>query len=577
MIYGLDRADHLRLDRRITIISLVIFLLFLGIVIRLFWLQIVLHKNFVAIAEKQHVVVTTVDPARGEIFARDHTNISSKDLYPLAANKIYYEVYVDPSKVSQPQNTADALAQALDLRSEDIIERLKKTADNYEPIKHKVTEEQLAAVQKIQLPGIHFQKEVWRFYPDKDIGAQLLGFYGVQDDKKRGVYGLESYWNNELSGQGLTSKFERTLKNGLVPDADTAGSVVDGADIILTIDRTIQYQACRALDRAVATLGAEDGSLVIMETETGRILSLCNSPSFDPNNYGEVEDVKDFNNNAVYEAYEPGSAFKVVAMSIALDNGQVTPSTTYEDTGVVKLAGFSIKNSDKLAHGLVTMTGVLEKSLNTGMIFATQNVENKTFEKYIKNFGFGQLYNAQMDQESKGDISSLAKSGEIHKATASFGQGITVTPLQLVSAVNVIANDGKLMQPYIVEETRYPDGHVVKNEPKVLRQVIKPQTASQVGAMMVSVVDNGFGKKAGVPGYYIAGKTGTAQVAENGAYGGKTVQSFVGFGPVEKPRFTMITKLTNPSGAGWAESSAAPLFGEIASFLMKYYQIAPSR
>jgi cell division protein FtsI/penicillin-binding protein 2 len=556
---------------------LVIFLLFVGIAARLFWLQIVLHQNFVALADKQHVVVSTVDPARGEILARDHTNVSQEDLYPLAANKVYYEVYVDPSKITQPQNTADALAGALGLQSADIIERLKKTADNYEPIKHKVTEEQLAAVKKIALPGIAYKKETWRFYPDKDIGAQLLGFYGVRDDKKQGIYGLEAFWDKELSGQSITSKFERTLKNGLVPDTADATGVVDGADLVLTIDRTIQYQACRALDRAVASLGAENGSLVIEESATGRILSICNSPSFDPNNYGEVSNVSDFNNNAVYEAYEPGSAFKVIAMGIALDSGKVTPSTTYEDTGVVKLAGYSIKNSDKLGHGTVTMTGVLEKSLNTGMIFATQNVPNPVFEKYIKNFGFGQLYNAQLDQEVKGDISSLAKQGEIHKATASFGQGITVTPLQLVNAVNVIANDGKLMQPYIVEEVRYPDGRVVKTQPKVLRQVIKPQTASQVGAMMVSVVDNGFGKKAGVPGYYIAGKTGTAQVAENGAYGGKTVQSFVGFGPVDKPRFTMVTKLTNPSGAGWAESSAAPLFGELASFLMKYYQIAPER
>ncbi len=577
MIYGLDRADHLRLDRRITIVSLVIFLLFIGIAARLFWLQVMLHQNFVALADKQHVVVSTVDPARGEILARDHTNVSQEDLYPLAANKVYYEVYVDPAKITQPQNTADALAGALGLQSADIIERLKKTGDNYEPIKHKVTEEQLAAIKKINLPGIAYKKETWRFYPDKDIGAQLLGFYGVRADKKQGIYGLEAFWDKELSGQSITSKFERTLKNGLVPDNSVADGVVDGADLVLTIDRTIQYQACRALDRAVASLGAENGSLVIEESATGRILSLCNSPSFDPNNYGEVSNVSDFNNNAVYEAYEPGSAFKVIAMGIALDSGKVTPSTTYEDTGVVKLAGYSIKNSDKLAHGTVTMTGVLEKSLNTGMIFATESVPNTQFEKYIKNFGFGQLYNAQLDQEVKGDISTLSKNGEIHKATASFGQGITVTPLQLVNAVNVIANEGKLMQPYIVEEVRYPDGRVVKTQPKVLRQVIKPQTASQVGAMMVSVVDNGFGKKAGVSGYYIAGKTGTAQVAENGAYGGKTVQSFVGFGPVDKPRFTMVTKLTNPSGAGWAESSAAPLFGELASFLMKYYQIAPQR
>jgi len=577
MIYGLDRANHLRLDRRITIVSLVIFLLFLAIVVRLFYLQIMMHSTFVALAEKQHVRISTVDPSRGEIFARDHTNVSDEELYPLAANKVYYEVYVDPAKITAPENTADALAGALGLRSEDIIERLQKTADNYEPIKHKVTEEQLVAIKKITLPGIYFRKEIWRFYPDKNIGAHLLGFYGVRDDKKQGIYGLEAYWDKELSGQSVVSKFERTLKNGVVVDGAEASGAVDGVDLVLTIDRTIQFKACTALDRAVASLGAENGSLIIMETATGRILSMCNTPSFDPNNYGEVEQVSDFNNNTVYEAYEPGSAFKVVAMSIALDTGMVTPSTTFEDKGVIKLGGFAIKNSDKKAHGMVTMTGVLEKSLNTGMIFATQNVENKVFEKYIKNFGFGQTYQAQLDQESKGDISSLAKSGEIFKATASFGQGITATPLQLVTAVNAIANDGKLMQPYIVEEQRYPDGRSVKTQPKVLRQVIKSQTASQVGAMMVSAVDNGFGKKAGVPGYYIAGKTGTAQVAETGGYGGKTVQSFIGFGPVEKPRFTMVTKLTNPSGAGWAESSAAPLFGEIASFLLKYYQIAPSR
>jgi hypothetical protein len=193
---------------------LVIFLLFVGNAARLFWLQIVLHQNFVALADKQHVVVSTVDPARGEILARDHTNVSQEDLYPLAANKVYYEVYVDPSKITQPQNTADALAGALGLQSADIIERLKKTADNYEPIKHKVTEEQLAAVKKIALPGIAYKKETWRFYPDKDIGAQLLGFYGVRDDKKQGIYGLEAFWDKELSGQSITSKFERTLKNG---------------------------------------------------------------------------------------------------------------------------------------------------------------------------------------------------------------------------------------------------------------------------------------------------------------------------------------------------------------------------
>ncbi len=576
MLRSSEVADSGRINKRITILSIVILVFFLAIVTRLFWLQVLNYEHYADQATRQQRKIATVEATRGQIYARDHTNVGGSDLYPLAANKIFYEIFADPTKVTRPDNAAESLATLLDFKKEDLIDRLKKTDDQYELIKHKVPIDIKAKIEALKLPGIYSREEVWRYYPDKEIGAQLLGFYGYLNDDKTGTYGLEGYWDKQLAGTSWTGSWFKS-PNGSAIGGQNNDKAINGANLILTIDRTIQYQACKALDKAVQDLGASDGTVIIEETTTGRILALCNSPSFDPNSYNEVEDASRFNNNIVYDAYEPGSVFKVLAMAVAIDSGKVSPATTYDDTGMVKLAGFEIHNSDRKAHGVVTMTQVLEKSLNTGMIFATGDVPNAQFKKYMSNFGFGQRYNIEIDQEVAGDISSLSKQGQIHKATASYGQGITVTGLQLVNAVNAIANHGKLMQPYIVEEVKREGVAVEKHEPKVIRQVITPATASKVSAMMVSVVENGYGKKAGVPGYFIAGKTGTAQVAENGKYGDKTIQTFVGFGPVSNPRFTMVTKLTNPKGADWAEASATPLFGEIAKFLMNYYQIPPER
>jgi len=577
MLRSAESADSGRINKRITILSIVILVFFLAIVTRLFWLQVLNYEHYADQATRQQRKIATVEATRGQIYARDHTNVGGSDLYPLAANKIFYEIFADPTKVTRPDNAAESLASLLDFKKEDLIDRLKKTDDQYELIKHKVPADIKTKIEALKLPGIYSREEVWRYYPDKEIGAQLLGFYGYLNDDKAGKYGLEGYWDKQLAGTSWTGSWFKSPNGSAIGGQNNNDKAVNGANLVLTIDRTIQYQACKALDKAVQELGASDGTVIIEETATGRILALCNSPSFDPNSYNEVEDASRFNNNVVFDAYEPGSVFKVLAMSVAIDSGKVTPATTYDDTGMVKLAGFEIHNSDRKGHGVVTMTQVLEKSLNTGMIFATGDVPNNQFKSYMSNFGFGQRYNIELDQEVAGDISSLSKQGQIHKATASYGQGITVTGLQLVNAVNAIANHGKLMQPYIVEEVKHEGSPTEKHQPKVIRQVITPSTATKVAAMMVSVVENGYGKKAGVPGYFIAGKTGTAQVAENGKYGDKTIQTFVGFGPVSNPRFTMVTKLTNPKGADWAEASATPLFGEIAKFLMNYYQIPPER
>lgn len=576
-MYGADWSNHRLIDKRLKFFSLFMTLLFTSIILRLFWLQVMVHEYYRDLADKQHLSNTEILAKRGEIFARDHTNNEQTDLYPLATNKVYYEVYVNPAEISKPQNTVDSLAGALGLDATSIVERVQKVGDVYEPIKHKVTDKELEQVKKIDLPGIYWKEEVWRYYPDKEVGSHMLGFFGYQDNAKKGKYGLEGYWNDTLSGTSISAVVNRT-GSGNVMALDSLGldGGLDGSSLVLTIDRTIQYEACKQLDRAAITYGSRDGSLMIMEPKTGRILAMCNTPGYDPNDYNLVDDVKNYNNNAVYEAYEPGSVFKVLAMAIAIDDRKVTPATTYEDTGSVKFGDFEIKNADLLAHGTQTMTEVIEKSLNTGIIFATQGVSNSTFKKYMQDFGFGQKYDLHLDQISAGDITPLNNHGDINKATASYGQGVTATVLQITAAINALANGGLLMEPYIVEETIGATGERIKTEPKALRQVIRPETASQVAAMMVSAVDNGHTKKAGVEGYYIAGKTGTAQVPEKGVYTAKTIHTLVGFGPISNPKFTMVIKLYNPN-AMYAESTAAPLFGSLAKFLINYYQVPPER
>lgn len=575
------------------------------IVVRIFYLQIISHDYYFNLGLNQRAVVKDLKPERGRIFALTGGQ-SQGDLYPLAINKVYYEVSVDPSKITRPQNVSDIFASILgfdDVKKQETLDKIKKQGRFYELIAKEVPEEKVEELQRLfeelkldinkdkkpseQLKtlfdlGINFDKNVLRFYPDKELGAHILGFLGYGDDgmERVGKYGLESYFEKDLAGFSGQVIGEKDLAGRLV-SSDDGVAAKDGADIVLTIDRSVQYSACKSLEKSVAIHNAQSGTVIIMETETGAIKAMCNYPSFDPNEYNKVDDAIVYNNWAVYDSYEPGSVMKSIAMSIAIDQGKVTPDTLYDDKGEVKFAGgFVVKNSDLKAHGIVDMKEVLSSSLNTGMIFATSEVNNKIFEEYMKNYGFGEKTGLLIEQEGSGDISALSKSGDIYKATASYGQGLSVTPLQMVSAINAIANQGELMKPYIVKEIRYINGDKKEFNPNTLRRVIGKSTAAQISAMMVHVVDVGHSKKAGVEGYYVAAKTGTAQVANPNTgryYTDRTIHTVVGFAPNEDPKFTMITKLNYPKTAAFAESTAAPLFGEIAKFLLEYYQIAPSR
>lgn len=439
--------------------------------------------------------------------------------------------------------------------------------------------------KKVLINGLGQISREYRYYPEKNIGSNLLGFVSfISDDdlSGKGNYGLEGTYDDILTGRAGSMKGERSANRTAILGGRDYQQQTNGSDLILTIDRSIQNIACSKLSATVIKHQADGGSVVIIEPKTGAVLAMCSAPDFDPNNYHLVNDLKQFNNQPTFEAYEPGSIFKAITMAIGIDQGKVSPQTTYNDAGWLMIGKNKINNSDFKGRGIVNMVKVLQDSLNTGMVFVLRQIGLDNFRASVKDFGFGQKTNIDLSSESAGSLNNLyQKFGqEINAATASFGQGINVTTLQMAMAFGALANDGKLMQPYLVKEIINPDGNRIKTQAHMVRQVVSPETARTVGGMLVNVVEDGHGQRASVDGYYVAGKTGTAQVPRKDGRGyltGVNIGSFAGYAPVENPIFVMVVRIDHPRGVVWAESSAAPLFGEIADFILKYKQVPAQR
>lgn len=614
-------------NSRINIILAIIFLFGLVALYQLYSLQVFGHERYAVLALKQQQVYSKLEPQRGRIFIQDTKEESlGGELFPLATNKKFALVYAKPVEITRAPEVADGLYEifnrqqvekevddllAMDdelkaageqfaqikreaeikLRKEKVINNyltvLSKHNDPYEPIAKKVDDETLNKLMEMKLQGIDYIMEEHRFYPEKNIASNFIGFVGFAGDERRGLYGLEGFFNEELSGKAGSFRADKNAKGDIIIiNEQEYDKPEDGSDLILTINRSIEFEACRKLNEAVLRHGAEGGSVIIMEPQSGAIIAMCSSPDYDPNAYQEVKEINNFNNPAIFHQYEPGSTFKTITMAAALDQGKVTPNTTYEDKGAVMIEGWPkpIKNSDydsSGGHGIINMNEVLEKSLNTGAIFAAQKVGAPLFAKYIKDFGFGEKTGIELETETPGDINNLSgnKIRPINAATASFGQGLTATSLQMITAYAAIANGGILMKPYLVKEIVNPSGARSVTTPKQIRRAISERAATLLTAMLVNAVENGHAQRAKVPGFYVAGKTGTAQVAaaDKRGYSDKTIHTFIGFAPIDEPKFVMLTKLDDPKDARFAESTAVPLFGEIAKFVLEYYQIETER
>lgn len=553
------------------------------ICLRLFVIQIIQHDMYQALASGQHDLYKQLYPERGSVFAHDNKD---GELVPLITNQQLGFLFADPRHVTDARSTVESIAKILkwdQTRIDLLTERLGQKEDPYEPIQHGISQIDQEKITNLKLSGIQFIRETSRIYPEGKMGGHILGFLGSdKDGKKVGRYGIEGYFEDILAGSSGYLQSERDIAGRMIAIGNNSiKPAVNGSDIVLTIDHTIQFKACALLKASVLRHGAAGGSVIIVDPKTGKIFAMCSEPDFDPNHYGDVKDVNDFNNSSIFDSYEPGSIFKALTMAAAIDAGAVTPTTTFNDTGSVMVEGWPkpIGNAEGKSYGVSDMTKVLEDSINTGMVFAMRAMGQDTFVNYVNKFGFGKETGIELEKESTGNINQLSKKAEVFRATASFGQGITTTPIQIVMAYAAIANGGTLKKPMIIDEIRHPDGSVEKRSPQDVTQVLSAKTSRIVGAMLVSVVEHGHGKKAGVSGYYIAGKTGTAQVSSsNGGYSeDNTVGSFAGFGPVEDPRFAMIVRINHPRDVTWAESTAAPLFGDIASFLLQYFEVPPIR
>jgi len=573
-----DRVTSIQIEQRVRIglIGAVFLVLFMMVSEKLIEHQIFEYPHWSAAAREQHTISKTVPARRGKIFTDEKDDNS---LYPLATNVKLFDLMIVPNQVRQPELVVSKLMPYLENVEESVlIEQASSDKLYIPPLKRKLTEEEAAEIDELNLSGVYLVPEEYRYFPEETLAAQVLGF--VNRDGV-GQYGLEGYFNEELGGKsGFLEAELDTFGQQIALGKRSTVDPKDGLDLVITIDRPLQYYVEKELKAAVEQYEAERGSVIIMDPKTGKVVAMAAYPTFDPNNYNR-EPIEFFTNMNISQVYEPGSVFKVVTMASALDAGLVSPGTTYMDVGEVEVNDRVIRNSDLSAHGLQTMSQVLEKSLNTGIVFVVQKLGKNLFNKYLSKFGFFQPTGIELDGEVASNVKGIRDWSDVDLATMAYGQGIAVTPIQLVAAVGAIANNGRRVQPHIVDRILYPSG-AVSIDPVIAEEVISPQAAQLISAMMVNVIEKGHAKAAGVPGYHLAGKTGTAQMVNprTGLYydedWGTTIHNFIGFGPVEDPQFVMLTRLDKPKNVLYAAASAAPLFGKIAKFMLDYWRVPPS-
>jgi len=552
----MSSSTHLQVRWRINLIFAFIFLFSAAILGKLFFIQVLQGDFYKALAQGLHILPTEKLEERGEIYFKNGESLAINWNWPL--------VFASPPKVEEPEETADVLSEVLNLDKDFILEKIQ--GENlYSLIKKRLTQEELELLKNKELKGIYFEEERGRYYPQEELASQLAGFLGAEGS---GQYGLEGYYNEDLRGNS--------------PGVDELRSSSPFADarvtnLTLTVDYEIQFLAEKLLANAKENLEIEEGQIIVIEPYSGKILALANFPNFNPNQYKDYAatgDLEIFQNGATQKIFEPGSVFKPVTMAAALNEGKITSETSYLDPGVIELDGWPIYNYEQRVYRgentpEITITNVLEKSVNTGAVWAWQQLGRELFFEYVEKFGIFEPSGIDLQEtcpENKELYEGWEQGRDINFATASYGQGIEMTPIQLIRAYSAIANGGKLVTPYLAENQR---------EPQLSEPIISSKTASQLTAMLISVVENGYAKSAQIPGYYVAGKTGTAQVPEGGGYSAeKTIQTFVGFAPAFNPQFLILIKLNNPQ-TKTAEYSAVPIFHDLAESIIRYYQIPP--
>ncbi len=565
---------------RIRFLSFIIFVASLLLVIRLFYLQIMKGGEYSEQADRQYATPASNAYNRGSIYFQEKNG----NYISAASLKSSYYLAISPKLIDNPELIYGKLNLLLPLDKGLFLKKSAQKDDPYEVVARGLEKTTAEKVTELKLAGVNVYKERGRVYPLNKLASHALGFVGYSKDsgdRLTGRYGLEKYYERILDRKpdGLYQNFFAEIFSNF-KQSIAEGLYESEGDIILTIEPTVE----RYLEENLALVsekwkGDKTGG-IIMDPKTGKILGMAALPDFDPNTYGKEKEGTVFANPLVENVFEMGSIFKPLTMAAALDAGVLTASTTYNDPGFLEIGGRRIQNYDGKSHGMVSMTGVLGKSLNTGAVFAMRKLGKDLFKRYMLAYGLGEKTGINLPNEAKGIIKNLNSAGEIEYATASYGQGISVTPVNMARALSALANGGVLVKPSLLSGVVHKSGFT-KYQPQVeQKRVLKEETSRQISNMLREVVDESLaGGKAKMEHYTIAAKTGTAEIPddEGGYYEDRYLHSFFGYFPVSNPKFLVFLYLENPKGIRYASETLTEPFVNIAKFLLNYYEVAPDR
>ncbi len=549
------------LKNRVIFYFAIIFILFIILALRLLWIQVINSAEYEHRALNQRMREFIVNSERGIIY----DNSGRK----LAVSLTAKTVVALPDNIINPKNTASELASLLNIDYDTIYRRITSDlAAVY--LQRKIDESLHNKLKEKNIPGIIFTDENKRYYPEHSLASHIIGFTSIDNN---GLNGLELSYNKFLSGKAGKIAIERDASGRTIPDGvDESVPGRDGYNVHLTIDEVIQYMAEKELKEADSVFNFSGGSAIVMDSQNGDILAMANTPTYDPNNFSKYPE-KTWRNRAINDVFEPGSTFKIITTAAALEEGVISENDILTDPGHIYVKGEEISCWSNVGHRRQTFAEVVKNSCNPGFVEVALKMSKETFYSYIRAFGFGSQTGVRLPAEENGILPSYERIGPVELATFSFGHGISVTPIQLVSAISAVANEGKLMEPRLVKKVDTGDEQDdIINEAVTVRQVISKETADKTKELLKQVVADGTGTKAAVEGYQIGGKTGTAKHYNDDLYD----SSFIGIVPTENTELVILVVLYDISGETYYGSqTAAPVFKNLTENILNYLNVKP--
>ena len=563
---------------RIRVVSFFVLVLGLLFGVKLFWLQVIHGHEYSEQADRQYITPEGAQFDRGTIFFKKKNG----ELVSAASLLRGFTLAINPKILTDEQAVFEKIKSIIPtVDQETFLAQAAKKADTYEEVATRITEDQAAQIKALKIPGVSLYRMSSRFSPSGTTAPHVIGFVSYKGNDLVGRYGVERSYNDVLSrtqSRLYVNFFAEVFSN--ITNLSSDESPVEG-DVITNLEPAVQNSLQNELELTRERWKSDRTMGIVMDPKTGKIIAMASTPGFDINNYRSESSVSIFNDPLVESAFEMGSIMKPIILAIALDQGAVTAETRYMDYGSVKVGDRTIRNFDHKGRGNVNMQIVLNQSLNTGMVYIMSQMERSKFRDQFINFGFGDKTGIDLPAEIGGITTNLKSNREVEYANISFGQGIAATPIGMIRAMAALANGGKIIEPHIVDSIEYMDGSKKEIPTKEIRQVIKPETSAEITRMMINVFDNYFDGAKKLEHYSIAGKTGTAQIADRttgGYYADRNMHTFVGYFPAYNPEFIIFLLNEYPKeGARFSSQTLVDPFLNLTKFLINYYNIPPDR